>query len=220
MRAIAPIHDSVTASVSFTDGHTFSLSPAPIDCAARIDPAEASPNAGMNEIELTASTTLSAATVSSPRLAITPLTNSWNAANSMNQLSPFGRPNRSTRLNSLIESRPALGVNGAAWASAIASWLGFIFIMFAFWPQRRGAGRLSISEFRRVIRFGLPNGLNWFIEFAAFQLFVNGVMASLGDETVAALNVVLAVNSITFMPAFGLASAGSILAAQSIGAGD
>lgn len=115
---------------------------------------------------------------------------------------------------------PALGVAGAAWASAIASWLGFIFIMFAFWPHRRGAGRLTTSEFKRVIRFGLPNGLNWFIEFAAFQLFVNGVMASLGDETVAALNVVLAVNSISFMPAFGLASAGSILAAQSIGAGD
>ncbi|MBV8759375.1 MAG: MATE family efflux transporter [Deltaproteobacteria bacterium] len=115
---------------------------------------------------------------------------------------------------------PALGVNGAAWASAIASWLGFIVIAIAFWPHRRGAGRLSMREFKRVIRFGLPNGLNWFIEFAAFQLFVNGVMASLGDETVAALNVVLAVNSISFMPAFGLASAGSILAAQSIGAGD
>jgi len=113
---------------------------------------------------------------------------------------------------------PALGVDGAAWASAIASWLGFIVIAIAFWPHRHGEGKLSFRELRRVIRFGLPNGLNWFIEFAAFQLFVNGVMASLGDETVAALNVVLAVNSISFMPAFGLASAGSILAAQSIGA--
>jgi MATE family multidrug resistance protein len=115
---------------------------------------------------------------------------------------------------------PALGVDGAAWASAIASWLGFIVIAIAFWPHRRGNGKLSVRELRRVIRFGLPNGLNWFIEFAAFQLFVNGVMASLGDETVAALNVVLALNSIAFMPAFGLASAGSILAAQAIGGGN
>jgi MATE family multidrug resistance protein len=46
------------------------------------------------------------------------------------------------------------------------------------------------------------------------------VIAGLGDETVAALNVVLAVNSIAFMPAFGLSSAGAILAGQAIGAGD
>jgi MATE family multidrug resistance protein len=68
-----------------------------------------------------------------------------------------------------------------------------------------------------VLRFGLPNGLNWFLEFAAFQLFINVVLANLGDETVAALNVVIAVNSISFMPAFGLASAGAILAGQAIG---
>ncbi len=71
----------------------------------------------------------------------------------------------------------------------------------------------------RVARFGLPNGLNWFLEFAAFQLFVNGVLASLGDDTVAALNAVLAVNSMSFMPAFGLTSAGAILCGQAIGRG-
>jgi MATE family multidrug resistance protein len=115
---------------------------------------------------------------------------------------------------------PALGVNGAAVASAIASWLGFLFIAIAFWPKRHGRGHLSRRELRRVIRFGLPNGVNWFLEFAAFQVFVNVVIAGLGDETVAALNVVLAVNSIAFMPAFGLSSAGAILAGQAIGAND
>ena len=119
---------------------------------------------------------------------------------------------------------PALGVAGAAWASAIASWLGFVFLAIGFARRWGGAprstsGRLSGHELLRVVRFGLPNGLNWFLEFAAFQLFVNVVLAGLGDETVAALNVVLAVNSISFMPAFGLASAGAILAAQAIGRG-
>jgi MATE family multidrug resistance protein len=46
------------------------------------------------------------------------------------------------------------------------------------------------------------------------------MLAGLGGETVAALNVVLAVNSLSFMPAFGLASAGAILAGQAIGAGE
>jgi multidrug resistance protein, MATE family len=122
---------------------------------------------------------------------------------------------------------PALGVSGAAWAAVIGSWLGFGFLVIAYWagwgnaPRVQGHIRhhLSKKEFVRVVRFGLPNGANWFLEFAAFQIFINIVMSSLGDETVAALNAVLAVNTIGFMPAFGLASAGAILAAQSIGAG-
>jgi MATE family multidrug resistance protein len=119
---------------------------------------------------------------------------------------------------------PALGVDGAAWAAVIGSWLGFLFLVLALW---RGWGkapraqhvRLTRGEFARVVRFGLPNGLNWFLEFAAFQVFVNFVLSTLGDETVAALNAVLAVNTIGFMPAFGLASAGAILAGQAIGRG-
>lgn len=120
---------------------------------------------------------------------------------------------------------PAMGVDGAALASTIASFLGFAFIAVAFWRRWGGAPRtrahgMSVRELGRVVRFGLPNGLNWLFEFAAFQLFVNVVLARLGDETVAALNVVIAVNSLSFMPAFGLASAGAILAGQAIGRGD
>ena len=117
---------------------------------------------------------------------------------------------------------PAMGVDGAALASTIASFAGFGFIAVAFALRKGGApiaptGRLKLHELVRVIRFGLPNGLNWFLEFAAFQLFVNGMLAGLGGETIAALNVVLAVNSLSFMPAFGFASAGAILAGNAIG---
>ncbi len=119
---------------------------------------------------------------------------------------------------------PALGVAGAAWGAVIATWLGFGFLAFAYWRRWGGAPRgakvpLTLTEFKRVVRFGLPNGINWFFDFAAFQVFVNVVLSSLGDDAVAALNAVIAVNSIGFMPAFGLASAGAILAGQSIGAG-
>ncbi|MEO7734548.1 MAG: MATE family efflux transporter [Kofleriaceae bacterium] len=119
---------------------------------------------------------------------------------------------------------PAMGVSGAALASTIASFLGFGILAVAFWrrwgnaPAAR-AHQLSLRELGRVLRFGLPNGLNWFLEFTAFQLFVNGVLASLGDQTVAAINVVIAINALSFMPAFGLASAGAILAGQAIGRG-
>lgn len=128
---------------------------------------------------------------------------------------------------------PAMGVDGAALSTSIASWVGFAFLGLAFWRRWGGAPRgskdrtisardpkASRRELVRVLRFGLPNGLNWFLEFAAFQVFMNFVLAGLGDVPVAALNVVMAINSVSFMPAFGLASAGAILAGQSIGAGD
>jgi multidrug resistance protein, MATE family len=121
---------------------------------------------------------------------------------------------------------PHYGVDGAAIASTTASWLGFgvLAISFRFgWgrvPGHRDAPLgLSWRELGRVLRFGLPNGVNWLLEFTAFQLFVNVVVGELGGPTVAALNVVIAVNSIAFMPAFGLASAGAIVSGQSIGAG-
>jgi MATE family multidrug resistance protein len=121
---------------------------------------------------------------------------------------------------------PYFGVDGAAIACVIATWLGFGFLAVAFWrgwggaPKQHGPLGLSRRELWRVARFGLPNGLNWFFEFAAFDLFVNVVVAKLGAITVAALNIVIAVNSLAFMPAFGLATAGSILSGQSIGAGE
>jgi multidrug resistance protein, MATE family len=142
---------------------------------------------------------------------------------------------------------PALGVDGAAWSSVVSTWVGFAYLAIAFWrgwggaphaPARtrdraaigteapaspsQGAHRrmkLSARELGRVVRFGLPNGLNWFLEFAAFQLFVNAFVADLGTSAVAAFNVVIAINSVSFMPAFGIASAGAILAGQTIGAG-
>jgi MATE family multidrug resistance protein len=127
---------------------------------------------------------------------------------------------------------PRMGVDGAALSTTIGSTAGLVFLLVSYWrrwgmaiggpaPRRRRDGNplnLSWRELRRVVRFGLPNGLNWLAEFGAFQLFVNVVFGSLGAETLAAFNVVLALNSVGFMPAFGLASAGAILAGQSIGA--
>ncbi|MBA3397059.1 MAG: MATE family efflux transporter [Deltaproteobacteria bacterium] len=125
---------------------------------------------------------------------------------------------------------PEMGVNGAALSSSIGSVIGLLFLAVAFWRRwgtaingarpARTKTRLTRRELSRVVRFGLPNGLNWFMDFAAFQLFVNVVVAALGDHTLAALNVVIAINSVSFMPAFGLASAGAILAGQAIGRGD
>ncbi|MEM7679142.1 MAG: MATE family efflux transporter, partial [Myxococcota bacterium] len=129
----------------------------------------------------------------------------------------------------LIEGRfglPALGVIGAAWASLIASFIGFAFIAVFFtngWAlevsARVSAGRLRLAEWWRMLRFGIPSGLNFFLEMAAFAIFINAVVADLGTSALAAMMVVFSVNSVSFMPAFGLSTAGAILTGQAIGAG-
>lgn len=127
----------------------------------------------------------------------------------------------------LIEPRfglPGYGVAGAAWASVIGSLLGFLTLLVPFlrgmgYEKPQGKLALCWSEFFRVLRFGLPNGVNWFLEFGAFLLFINLFVAKLGTTALAAFSVVMQINSIAFQPAFGLASAGAIFVGEAIGRG-
>lgn len=116
---------------------------------------------------------------------------------------------------------PALGVFGAALASTISTLLAFAGFFVFFLREGRGLGRpaLAMPEFTRMMRFGLPSGFNWLFEFLAFIFFINVVVAGLGTAAVAAFNSVIQLNSVSFMPSFGLASAGAVLVGQAIGAG-
>jgi MATE family multidrug resistance protein len=120
---------------------------------------------------------------------------------------------------------PALGVRGAAIASALSTGVAFggflcVFVL-GLGTGRRPSGRAwpTAAQFWRMLRFGIPSGFNWFFEFLAFAFFVNLVVADLGTTTLAALMVILQINSVSFMPAFAVASAGAILVGQAIGAG-
>lgn len=117
---------------------------------------------------------------------------------------------------------PRLEEFGAGLASSVSSWLGFAWLLFRFNGERKDSPQsgapLRWREFLRMMRFGVPHGFNWFLEFAAFALFMNVAVAHLGTTVLAATMVVISLNSVSFMPAFGVASAGAILAGQHIGA--
>jgi multidrug resistance protein, MATE family len=117
---------------------------------------------------------------------------------------------------------PALGVQGAAWAAVIATAIAFFALLLCFLrgvgQERVEKSKLRLSEMIRTLRFGVPAGLNWFIEFLAFSFFLNVVVAGLGTIEIAALMSVMQLNSVSFMPAFGLASSGAIFVGQAIGA--
>jgi MATE family multidrug resistance protein len=127
----------------------------------------------------------------------------------------------------LIDGRwgfPAMGVRGAALASTLSTLVAFLVLGARFVvdakPFARWLPGLRGREFLRMLRFGVPSGLNWLLEFLAFSFFVNVVVAGLGTTALAALMVVMQINSLSFMPAFAVSSAGAILAGQAIGAGD
>lgn len=119
---------------------------------------------------------------------------------------------------------PGYGVAGAAAASASATLLGLLPAVWWF-ASRRGYSfvpdgkRLALPEFRRLLKFGVPNGVNWFLEFGAFMLFINIVVGHLGTTALAAFNVVMQLSSVAFMPAFGVSSAGAILVGEALGQG-
>lgn len=118
---------------------------------------------------------------------------------------------------------PAMGVSGAALASTVATTVAFVGFLGYFLLEGRAVGavvpRLSARELWRMMKFGIPSGLNWFFEFFAFNFFINVVVVGLGTGALAAMMAVLQINSVSFMPAFALSSAGAILVGQSIGAG-
>lgn len=124
----------------------------------------------------------------------------------------------------LIDGRwgfPALGLVGAAWASVAATSLAFAGFLAVFLWHGRAFPRPALRwrEFGRLLRFGLPSGLNWSFEFFAFIAFINVVVGSLGTSSLAAFMAVIQLNSAAFMPVFGLSAAGAILVGQCIGAG-
>ena len=98
-----------------------------------------------------------------------------------------------------------MGVRGAALASALSTMAAFAGLLVVF--VRDGGAPAprpppAARELGAMLRFGLPSGLNWFFEFAAFAFFVNVVVAGLGTTALAALMAVMQVNSVAFMPAF------------------
>ncbi len=119
---------------------------------------------------------------------------------------------------------PQMGWEGAAWATVVAHWFK---VVVYWWLMYRGDNRvkfrLDASAFdwrlmRRLLRFGIPNGLQLVLEGGAFTFFIL-VMGQFGETAAAACAIVFSVNMMAFVPMFGVSVAVSTLVGQQIGAG-
>ena len=117
---------------------------------------------------------------------------------------------------------PAMGIAGAAIATVAATGSGAL-IMGAMVLLRRDRRQYHLSRpgldwplLRRMIRYGLPSGLQVMIDVAGFAVFIL-LIGRLGVQSLAASNIALSINMLAFMPVIGLGIAVSVLVGQHIG---
>jgi len=120
---------------------------------------------------------------------------------------------------------PAWGVSGAALATVISLWCkaAVYFALFMRERYRTEYGtivgcRFDPALFRRLLRFGSPSGVQLVCEVSAFTLFLL-VVGRLGALELAATSLAFNVNSLAFMPVYGIGIATTTLVGQRIGQG-
>jgi putative MATE family efflux protein len=118
---------------------------------------------------------------------------------------------------------PALGVEGAAYGSALARFLGGLIVFVLLLKGRSGLRLrwrgLDREVMWRILRIGLPASLDQLI-FRIGSLVWIRIVASLGTVAFAAHQIVLNGESISFMPGWGFAVAATTLVGQGLGARD
>ena len=119
-----------------------------------------------------------------------------------------------------------LGIAGAAWGTNLSALVGCaVYACFFFIPRssRRHFNTCShIVDWGllwRLIRFGVPNGFQFFVDLSAFNIFVV-VVGAYGKDIGAATAIAFGLNSISFTPILGIGQTVAILVGQSIGAND
>jgi MATE family multidrug resistance protein len=121
---------------------------------------------------------------------------------------------------------PELGIAGAAIATNIAMTAALLFycllIARADHDHRfrivRG-WRFDPELFARLMRFGFPTGVQFFVDMAGFTVFLL-IVGRLGTMSLAATNIAFNINTLAFMPMIGLGMAISILVGQYLGRDD
>jgi MATE family multidrug resistance protein len=120
---------------------------------------------------------------------------------------------------------PELGITGAAISTVISGIVSFL--VYAVLILRRKNNALFATRsgwrpdrelLRRILRFGIPNGVQFFIDIFGFTVFIL-LIGRLGLVELAATNIAFNINSLAFMPMIGLGMAVSILVGQYVGEG-
>lgn len=116
----------------------------------------------------------------------------------------------------LFVFRLGLGVAGAAWATVIAHAVEAATLAWKV-PRPWGVRALRREHLRELWSIGLPTGMQFTLEVGSLAL-VSAMLASLSELDMAAHQIALQVVHFSFLPAFAVAEAASVLTGQAVGA--
>jgi MATE family multidrug resistance protein len=117
---------------------------------------------------------------------------------------------------------PKLGIEGAALASIFASIaMDAIFIVLILSKKNNKIYNTrtlkpDLAFIRRLLKFGFPNGVQFFFDMSSFTIFIL-IMGTLGKLELSATNIALNINHLTFMPLMGFGITTSILVGHYLG---
>jgi len=118
---------------------------------------------------------------------------------------------------------PPLGIVGAGIATVAASAVIVVLLcLLVFSAPNRAAfatweGRsFDRTLFGRLMRYGLPSGTQFFLEIFAFTFFAQ-MLGRLGELEMATSNIVLSIETLSFLPMVGLHIGNATLVGQAIG---
>lgn len=108
------------------------------------------------------------------------------------------------------------GVAGAAWATVAANAVEAAILLC--WHRRLiGRVRGGARYLRRVWRMGAPTGVQFLMEVGSFAV-ITVMLSAVSEVDLAAHQIVLHVQHFSFLPAYALAEAASVMAGQAVGA--
>ena len=121
---------------------------------------------------------------------------------------------------------PELGIMGAGIATVI-SWtvVAIIFGAMIFSSENdrtfavRKRRQFDLELFRRLLKFGMPGALQFTMDILGFTFFVF-MVGRIGNIELAVSNIVLAIDSLAFMPLMGFSMGTSTLVGQALGRND
>jgi MATE family multidrug resistance protein len=119
---------------------------------------------------------------------------------------------------------PRWGVAGAAWATVMAEAVRVIVYAVMFLNSSnsrtygtRHAWRFEWELIKRMLRYGLPNGVQFALDVVAFAFFL-AVVGRMGEGAMGATSVVFQINQLAFMPMVGMGTAVSVIVGRNLGA--
>lgn len=118
---------------------------------------------------------------------------------------------------------PEMGIKGAAIATAVTN-----FVPTAYWAvlflgkglqrefRTRKEAHFEKKSFFSLLRFGMPSGIQFFLDIGAFTAFVL-IVGKISETDLAVTNIALSIETLSFLPMVGMSTATCAIVGKYIG---